>query len=107
MKTPKGTKPAQPPVTPKDNDNPPGMIQCGIVNDLKMGMAELNRGAGVLVEFMPDMKLPPIGFVLAPHMAVAMRKQLESMEKEFGWTETTVSPVLRDALLGKKAGTDA
>jgi hypothetical protein len=102
MKTPKGTKPRQRPVTLEDNDNPPDMIQCGLVVDLKMAMAEMNSGAGVMLQFMPDMLSPPIGFVLAPHMAVGMRKQLESMEKEFGWTETTVSQPIVDALHGTK-----
>jgi hypothetical protein len=62
----------------------------------------MNSGAGMVVQFMPDIEPTPIAFVIAPHMAVAIRKKLESMEKEFGWTETTVSQAIVDALSSTK-----
>jgi hypothetical protein len=102
MKTPKGTKPRHRAATAEASAYPTNVIECGVVIDIKLGVAEMNAGTGMVVQFMPDIKPAPIAFVIAPHMAVAMRKKLESMEKEFGWTETTVSQAIVDALAGKE-----
>jgi hypothetical protein len=32
-------------------------------------------------------------FVMAPNMAVALRKKIEEMERKHGWTDATVPPV--------------
>ena len=75
-------------------------IQCGMITDLKMGVAHDNADAGMLVEFLPSLGMPPLAFVLAPHMAVRLRKALEEMETEFRWAEDTKPPVLPEELSG-------
>jgi hypothetical protein len=85
------TKPSKPPedasAAPEGN-----ILHCGFVNDLKVGMAEGNSGAGLLMEFMPALNLPPMAMILAPHLVVNLRKTFQMMEAQFGWTENTRLP---------------
>jgi hypothetical protein len=73
------------------------LLHCGFVTDLKMGIAEDNVGAGLLMEFLPALNLPNMAMILAPHMAVELRKSLERMERQFGWTEKTTPPNMKTA----------
>jgi len=63
------------------------LIHCGFVTDLKVGMAEGNSGAGLLMAFNPELNLPPIAVILAPHYVALLRKTLHNMEIQHGWTE--------------------
>jgi hypothetical protein len=67
----------------------PGMIHCGFVTDLKVGVAEHNSGVGMVMEFSPTLSLPSMAVILTPGQAVSFRKTLQRMEKQFGWTEST------------------
>ena len=68
------------------------ILHCGFVNNLTAGMAENNVGAGLLMEFMPQLNLPPMAMILAPHLVVKLRKTFQKMEAQFGWTENTKLP---------------
>jgi hypothetical protein len=67
----------------------PSMLHCGFVTDLKVGVAEHNSGVGMVMEFSPALNLPTMAMILTPGQAVAFRKSLQRMEKQFGWTENT------------------
>jgi hypothetical protein len=67
----------------------PSMLHCGFVTDLKVGVAEHNSGAGMVMEFSPALNLPTMAMILTPAQAVSFRKSLQRLEKQFGWTENT------------------
>jgi hypothetical protein len=72
----------------------PDLIHCGFVNDLKVGVAEHNSGVGLLMEFSPALNLPRMAMILAPGQAVALRKTLQRLERDFGWTENSKPPLI-------------
>jgi hypothetical protein len=79
----------------------PNLLHCGFVTDLKIGVAESDSGAGLLVDFVPSLKLPQMALILTPAMAVALRKSLQRMEQQFGWTENTVPPIIPPELVDR------
>lgn len=68
------------------------LVHCGFVTDLKVGMAQGNSGAGLVMEFNPELSLPTIAVILAPHLVAQLRKTLHNMEIQHGWTETSFPP---------------
>ena len=44
----------------------PSMLHCGFVTDLKVGVAENNSGAGMVMEFSPALNLPTMAMILTP-----------------------------------------
>lgn len=75
------------------SDTDDDSIYCGMVIDLAAAEDELGAGVGFELQFLPELDLPRVCFVIAPNMAVALRKKIEELEAKHGWTAATVPPV--------------